>query len=140
MNILTLPFNRLIEIQLSDREGFLLMLTDSKQYTNHLETVHASALFALAEASAGQFLLSNFPESEMNITPVVRQVSVKYKKPAIGPIYSSVTLVNNDVEHVMSELKTRGRVQLMVKVELFDSNQILVFTGDFEWFVAVNPS
>jgi acyl-coenzyme A thioesterase PaaI-like protein len=140
MNILTLPFNRLIEIQLSDRDGFLLMLTDSKKYTNHLETVHASALFALAEASAGQFLLSNFPESEMNITPVVRQVSVKYKKPAIGPIYSSVTLVNNDVEHVMSELKTRGRVQLTVKVELFDSNQILVFTGDFEWFVAVNPS
>lgn len=140
MNILTLPFNRLIEIQLSDREGFLLMLTDSKQYTNHLETVHASALFALAEASAGQFLLSNFPESEMNITPVVRQVNVKYKKPAIGHIYSRVSLANNDVEHVMSELKTRGRVQLTVKVELLDSNQILVFTGDFEWFVAVNPS
>ncbi len=140
MNILTLPFNQLIDIQISDRDGFLLMLTDSKKYTNHLETVHASALFALAEASAGQFLLSNFPKSEMNITPVVRQVNVKYKKPAIGHVYSRVTMENNVVEHVMTELKSRGRVQLTAKVELFDSNQILVFTGDFEWFIAVNPS
>lgn len=31
MNILTLPFNQLIDIQISDRDGFLLMLTDSNQ-------------------------------------------------------------------------------------------------------------
>jgi len=63
------------------------MLDNRPEYRNHLNTVHASALFALAEASSGYFLLNEFSELT-DIIPVVRKVETKYKKPATCIVFS----------------------------------------------------
>jgi acyl-coenzyme A thioesterase PaaI-like protein len=59
MDVISLPFNRLIGLEAGSPEsGFLLSLPAGVQYTNHLGTVHASALFAVAEAASGVFLVT----------------------------------------------------------------------------------
>ncbi|MES2380074.1 MAG: YiiD C-terminal domain-containing protein [Bacteroidota bacterium] len=137
MQITELPFNKLINLELSDKEDYLLKLSANQAYTNHLNTVHAAALFALAEATSGQFLLIHFPAYGNNLIPVVRKVTVKYKKPATGAIYSKANLVDINVADISTQLATKKRVSFTLHVELFDTHNTLVFDGHFEWFVSV---
>ena len=60
MNVLELPFNKILLIKKSDEPDTILMLEDSVKYQNHLGTIHASAQYALAEATSGEILKSIF--------------------------------------------------------------------------------
>ena len=60
MNVLDLPFNKILLIKKSDVPDTILMLEDRVKYQNHLGTIHASAQYALAEASSGEILERNF--------------------------------------------------------------------------------
>jgi hypothetical protein len=52
VKVTDLPFNRVVGLRASGRpELGALELEDSPRYHNHLETVHASAQFALAAAA-----------------------------------------------------------------------------------------
>ena len=52
MKITDLPFNQLIGITAAEKDDGMLCLPNDVRYTNHLGTVHASALLALAEATS----------------------------------------------------------------------------------------
>lgn len=60
MNVFELPFNRFIGLEPSTDSEYLLMVRDRQEYLNHLNTVHASTQFALAEATSGFFLQNEF--------------------------------------------------------------------------------
>lgn len=135
MNVLELPFNKYIGLEKSADSQYLLMLADKSEYLNHLDTVHASAQFALAEATSGFFLLGEFRD-ETNILPVVRKVETKYRKPAIGNIFSKAYFINTNKETITAELNTRSRALITVRVSLFDAADKNVMQADFEWFVA----
>ncbi|HEX8376984.1 MAG TPA: YiiD C-terminal domain-containing protein [Pedobacter sp.] len=137
MKITELPFNKLIDLNFAgDDDSYILTLEDNNKYTNHLGTVHASALFSLAEATSGQFLLTNFPDYKGNLIPVVRKAEVKYKKPAFGQIYSTATILEDTIENINEQIATRSRAIVKLKVDLFDSKKVSVMTADFEWFVS----
>jgi hypothetical protein len=138
MKITDLPFNKLIGMNVSTDSDYLLSLGDKSDYTNHLGTVHASALFSLAEATSGHFLLINFPKFDSGLIPVVRHVEIKYKKPANGQINSTAQLIDNTFDDIEEQLLTRKRALVKLKVELFDTNKTNVMTGDFEWFVTIS--
>jgi len=135
MDVTKIPFNQFIGLKLSDKNGYLLMLDNRPEYRNHLNTVHASALFALAEASSGYFLLNEFSELTDNIVPVVRKVETKYKKPASGVVFSKAQFQETEKEEVLKTLNQRGRTALKVEVSLFDERDVLVMQSVFEWFV-----
>ena len=135
MNVFELPFNKYIGLEKSSDSDYLLMLAEKDEYLNHLSTVHASALFALAEATSGFFLLNEFQKLE-NIIPVVRKVETKYKKPAFGQILSTAGFVNINKEKILEELETNQRILITVRVLLYDSEKTKVMQSDFEWFVA----
>lgn len=134
MNVFELPFNKFIGLEKSTDPQYLLMLTDRPEYLNHLDTVHASSQFALAEATSGYFLLGEFKD-ETNILPVVRKVETKYRKPATGSVFSKAAFVNADKNTITDELNTRGRALITVRVNLYDAARVHVMQADFEWFV-----
>lgn len=136
MDITELPFNKLIDLQRSLDERYLLTLSDDRKYTNHLGTVHAAALFSLAESTGGEFLLTNFPNHREGLIPVVRRAEVKYKKPATGQINSSATLIDNSIESIDNQLLSKNRASIQLKVDLFDAEKVNVMTAHFEWFVS----
>ena len=138
MDILNIPFNRLIGLEISDDPEYLMTLPARREYENHLQTVHASALFALAEASSGLCLLREFAELE-NVVPVVRNVEVKYKKPGRGVIRSKAS-PPVDKASVLETLKTKHRALVPVPVALYDADAVLIMQATFEWFVLSNAN
>ena len=133
MDVTKLPFNQFIGLKISDKSGYLLMLDNRPEYRNHLDTVHASAQFALAEATGGYFLLNEFSELT-DIVPVVRKVETKYKKPATGSVFSTARLQETERNDLIDALNQRGRALLKVEVSLFDDTDILIMQSAFEWF------
>lgn len=86
MDVTQLPFNKFIGLERCEKEkGFLTSLPDKPEYTNHLGTVHASALFAVAEAGSGEFLFRQFKVTA-DLLPVVRHAELKFRKPVKGRV------------------------------------------------------
>jgi acyl-coenzyme A thioesterase PaaI-like protein len=137
MDIFSIPFNQLIGLEISDDPEYLMLLPARPEYANHIQTVHASALFALAEASSGLCLFREFAELE-NVVPVVRNVEVKYRKPGQGTIRSKAS-VNADKTTILETLQTKHRALISVQVSLFNDDGILVMQATFEWFILINP-
>lgn len=134
MDVTKLPFNEFIGLKESTLPDYLLMLDDKPEYLNHLNTVHASAQFSLAEATSGHFLLAEFSDLS-GIIPVVRKVEVKYKKPSIGKVFSKAKFLNTNKEIIIESLTLKNRAQLTVEVTLFDEAGNLVMQAIFEWFI-----
>lgn len=136
MDITELPFNKLIDLKRARDTDYMLTLSEDHKYTNHLGTVHAAALFSLAESTGGEFLLTRFPKHQQGLLPVVRRADVKYKKPAVGQINSTATLIDDTIENINQQLLSKNRASIKLKVDLFDSQKINVMSAEFEWFVS----
>lgn len=135
MDVTKLPFNEFIGLKYSDNPRFLLMLDNRSEYLNHLSTVHASALFALAEATSGHFLLEQFAEIS-DIIPVVRKVEIKYRKPVTGVVYSNAKFLNIEKQEFIETLNNKGHALLSVEISLFNTIDELVMQSVFEWFIS----
>ncbi|MDZ4404301.1 DUF4442 domain-containing protein [Prosthecobacter sp.] len=131
--VLDLPFNQFIGLQTA-ADPHLLALPPGGQYLNHLGTVHASALLALAEASSGEFLLRHLTGVE-GIIPVVRRLESKFRKPARGRVTSSVTMKLGQIEALKHDLGAKGRALIEVVVELYDESGQHVLSATVEWFI-----
>jgi acyl-coenzyme A thioesterase PaaI-like protein len=136
MDIFSLPFNKFLGLAPSPDPAYLMVLPAKTEYENHLQTVHAAALFALAEASSGLFLLREFADVE-NAVPVVRNADVKYRKPAKGVIFSTASLGIDKAELLLS-LHNKHRALVPVHVSLYDTNAVLVMQATFNWFVLID--
>ena len=138
IDITQVPFNKLLGISLAKNPDYLLQLDAREEYTNHLNTVHAAALFTLAEGSGAQLLQKLFPvEIIENVIPVLRKVEVSYKKPAMGVIVSTASLKDTTIELVTEQLLSKKRVSIITPVDLFDESKTKVFSANFEWFVVL---
>ena len=136
MNTVTdLPFNRLLNLQTAGDSAKLLQLPEGGQYLNHLGTVHASALLALAEASSGEFLLRSLGGMD-GLLPVVRRIEAKFRKPATGVIQSVASVREGALDALQTGLATKGRGLISVNVELHDDSCAHVLSATVEWFIA----
>ena len=133
MDVTQLPFNRLIGLQGTDNGG--VSLPAGQQYTNHLGTVHGSALMAVAEAGSGAFIVQHFSHF-IGFIPVVRNFSAKFRKPAHGTVSSRVTVSAEATTDWIEELANRRRLLAEVPVEVIDSNGEVVLRATVEWFIA----
>jgi hypothetical protein len=66
--------------------GHLLELPFVPLVHNHLQTMHAAAQFALAEAASAECLQRHFAAALGEVFAVMRGVEVKYRKPATGDL------------------------------------------------------
>ncbi len=133
MDVTAIPFNKLIGLEASGDPRYLLMLPEGGQFLNHVGTVHASALFALAEATSGVRIMSELGGRD-DLGAVVRKVETKYRNPAQGAVYSTAALVE-DKALLLGEIDERGRGFAHVTVDLFDGAAKPVARFEFEWFI-----
>lgn len=138
MDVTQIPFNKFLGIdKCSAPDEGLLVLRESECYTNHLNTVHASAQFALGEAASGEYLLRRFKaivEKEALI-PVVRKAEVKYKKAGKGEIRASAIIPADVADQAAVSIETRGRALIPVTVTISDSRGNITMTATYEWFI-----
>lgn len=136
MDIAKLSFNALIGIERATSDKALLQLPSDTRYLNHLGTVHAGALLALAEASSGEFLLRHFTTSE-DVIPVVRRLEAKFRKPAVGAITSTAATAPADLARLDAELATKRRSLILINVDLHDQSGTHALSATVEWFIQV---
>lgn len=136
MDICKLPYNQMIGLESADGDSdFLVKLSDDPKYGNHLGTVHASALFAVAEAGSGAFLVQQFGEGS-GFVPVVRRVEVKFRKPASGRVAARCVVAPEAIARWSDELESRGRVIAAVPMEVLDEGGTVALSGVVEWFIS----
>jgi acyl-coenzyme A thioesterase PaaI-like protein len=135
MDVTQLPFNRLVGLEAAVGDGgYLVCLPDGPQYANHLGTVHASALLAVAEAGSGAFLVQQLGSDE-SVVPVVRRLEAKFRKPARGRISARCPVGAQEVERWSAELAAWARVLAPVTVEVVDADGVIVLSAVVEWFL-----
>jgi hypothetical protein len=134
-SVTELPFNTFVGIQGASDSAHLLRLPSGGHYLNHLGTVHAGALLALAEASSGEFLLRHYGSST-GVVPVVRRIEAKFRKPANGAVESTATVAPGALHQVDADLATKGRALISIAVELRDETGTHALSAVVEWFIA----
>jgi len=135
MEVTALPFNRFLGLEPAAPEsGFLVSLPGLPQYTNHLGTVHASALLAVAEAGSGELLLRHFADAS-GYVPVVRRLEAKFRKPASGRTSARAWVAADEFERLKGDLELKGRAQIGVDVEVVDESGMVALTAVVEWFI-----
>jgi acyl-coenzyme A thioesterase PaaI-like protein len=136
LDVTQLPFNRLLGLEACPPDsGFLVSLPAGAQFGNHLGTVHAGALLAVAEAGSGAFLVRQFG-SAAGFVPVVRRLEAKFRKPVSGRVSARCGVAPDEVARWSAELSARGRVSAPVPVEVVDAAGVVVLTATVEWFIA----
>ena len=136
MDILDIPFNRLIGLGRIEQMGnSCLSLTPYAHHLNHVGTVHAAALFSLAEAASGDALVKRISLQLKELTAVLRSSEVKYHRPARGTIRTVTTLNDNELDRFFDRLAVRNQAFLDVRVTLVDESDDAVLSGCFTWFV-----
>ena len=74
MQVTGIPFVKLVGIKDKNSTLFLDFKDDIK---NHIETIHASAQFTLAETQSGLHLQKLFPELEGKAIPILRDAQFR---------------------------------------------------------------
>lgn len=136
MEITDLPFNRFIGLARASSGGAVLALPGDDRYGNHLGTVHAGALLAVAEATSGEYLLQTFSDMGFPVVPVVRRVEAKFRKPARGAVHTKWSVTPEAAAEFRSALTAKGRALIDVPIDVFDEHGAHALSATFEWFVA----
>ena len=132
MKATDIPFVKHIGIEEQNNE---LSLDLKNDVLNHINTIHASAQFTLAETQSGLHLQSLFPELEGKVVPVLRDAQIKYKKPAQEKIIAYSSIGEDNVEKFKAQFEKKGRGSIQIEVKIKDVNNILTSQGTFTWFV-----
>ena len=136
MDVASIPFNKLIGLErCTDGSDLLVSLPSSPMYTNHLGTVHASALLAVAEAGSAEFLIRQIGNIS-NLVPVVRRIEAKFKNPANGQIFARSQMDLSEIRKGIDTLNTRGRAMISVEIEVVDESRTICMVSTVEWFVS----
>ncbi|WP_319590330.1 DUF4442 domain-containing protein [uncultured Draconibacterium sp.] len=139
MNTMDLPLIKHAGLEkMAKSSGYIFSMLPDQKLLNHLGTLHAGALFILAEATSGEFLLKEFKTVANKVVPVVRKAEIKFSKPADGIVYSKAEYLNTDKNEVLIELKNRKRAIVNVRVDLYNESKERVFTSVFCWFIIMN--
>jgi acyl-coenzyme A thioesterase PaaI-like protein len=129
MDITKLPFNESLGLERSSDEGFVFRLLADVRYTNHLGTVHASALMALAEATSGELLLHPLGDNGTDVISLVRRFESKFRKAATGSIRSKGVISADAISTFVSTLRSRGRATIDIAVEIYDESAACVLSA-----------
>lgn len=133
MNVIEIPFVKKVGITKAEDNKLQLAFTADTQ--NHLETMHASAQFTLAETASGEFLQTLFPDLADKVIPVLRDANVKFKKPAINKLIAYPSISDEAKEKFNSQFSKKGRSSITVDVELKDIEGTLTCITSYNWFV-----
>jgi len=133
MDVTQIPFARYVGIE--KKEESRLKLEATQVVKNHIQTIHASAQFALAETQSGLLLQLEFPELVGKVTGLLRSSSVKYKNPASTSIYAIASIEEDVKEKFLRQLEKKGRALISINTLLKDENDIVVMSGIFDWYI-----
>jgi uncharacterized protein (TIGR00369 family) len=109
-------------------EAATLSLRNRRRVQNHMKTVHASAMFLLAEAATGTVLSANLPEGAHFSTT---HIEIDYTRRALGDLKATARLDPAQRQAVQREEKGKLRVPVVLTDE--NGNEPARFVIEWSW-------
>lgn len=110
-------------------------LGQSHATSNHIATMHAGALFTLAEAASGAAIAGMFVERLAALRPVAASAAIDYMKPAKGLITAHAR-IDDSKDALFATLDAQGKVRFAVSVAMVDGEGRDVAKMRVDWHVA----
>lgn len=114
-------------------------LPEAEHLVNHLGTVHAGALFTLAETASGAAMAGAFAPMLFDIRPVVSGARIDYLRPATGALRAVAQLAVPGADLRRTLLDER-RVSVDAEVEILDASERVVARFTATWVVRHRPA
>ncbi|MDQ1712295.1 MAG: hypothetical protein QOE45_1745 [Frankiaceae bacterium] len=110
----------------------VLRLADDPAKHNHIGTLHAGALFALAESASGVAVIAAIADKLAGVTPLAARAEITYAKVARGDV-TATARVDGDVAEILATLDAAGKVRFAVLVDLRDESGDVCATVTVDW-------
>lgn len=110
-------------------------LDQSHSTSNHIATMHAGALFTLAEAASGAAMAGMFFERLAALRPVAASATIDYLRPAKGLITAHAR-IDASKDALFAALEAEGKVRFAVAVTMVDGEGREVAAMRVDWHVA----
>lgn len=133
MDVTEIPFVDKVGIK-KNTDGKLELPFD-QSIQNHLQTIHASAQFTLAETANGEILQTIFPELVGRVIPVLRSSEIKFKKPTTKTISAHPAVLDQAISKFREQFERKGRSSISVDVKIMDSDNVVTCVSTFNWFL-----
>ncbi len=101
--------------------------------TNHLGTIHAGALYTLAETAGGLVITS--AATSADVVGVAKSGFIKYKKPARGMIYVEEEVDPAWVAEKFDQALNEGKADIPYTVHVRDENGDVVAEVEFVYHI-----
>lgn len=112
-------------------------LDERAELTNHIATMHAGALFTLAEAASGAAMAGALAPVLMQVRPVASKGTIAYLKPAKGNLVARA-VASRPADELLSDLAMIGKTEFGVAVTIHDASDVAVATVEIQWHVRSN--
>lgn len=98
---------------------------------NHLNTMYAGSLFTLAEFPIGALMVDGLDLSK--VIPIVAKMEIKFLKPALTDIYTTVELEDSLLKRMEDEAVEQGKSELNHQQELVDESGEVVAVSEAQY-------
>lgn len=112
--------------------GLAKLMMPLEGNVNHVGMMYAGALFTLAEIPGGTLFGSAFDTKRFY--PIVGELSIRYKKPAMGDAYVVAQLADDEIERITTELEEKGRSKYVLDLEITNSDGDVLATTSGTYF------
>lgn len=110
----------------------VLRLADDPAKHNHIGTLHAGALFSLAESASGLAVTAAIADKLAGVTPLAAKAEITYRRVARGDV-TAAARIDGDVAEVLATLDAEGKVRFPVVVDLTDESGEVAAVVRVEW-------
>lgn len=94
---------------------------------NHVGTMYAGALFAIAEVPGGALAVQLFDPAKYY--PVIKDMTVDYRRPARTDVTVDASISPDDVARVLGEVAEAGKADFVMDLEVKDTDGTVVMTA-----------
>ncbi len=110
----------------------VLRLVDDPAKHNHIGTLHAGALFSLAESASGVVVIAAIADKLAGVTPLAARAEITYAKVARGDV-TATARIEGGAAPVVETLEREGKVRFPVVVDLRDESGETCATVTVDW-------
>jgi uncharacterized protein (TIGR00369 family) len=105
------------------------------EVSNHIGTMHAGAVFTLAEAASGAAMAGAFADVLLELRPVAAEATIAFLKVSQGDLVADAHIVGVPAE-VRAEMDAAGKVSFPVEVTITDASGVTVSKVAVAWHVS----
>ncbi|HEX8002393.1 MAG TPA: DUF4442 domain-containing protein [Mycobacteriales bacterium] len=110
----------------------VLVLRDDPAKHNHIGTLHAGALFSLAESASGLVMMAAIADLLSGVTPLAAKAEITYEKVGRGDVRATAR-IEGGAGPVRETLAEVGKVRFPVVVDLTDESGQTCATVTVDW-------